>query len=263
MILPLYSGGTVIISKYNSPAEIIKCIGSNMVDVTTVAPTLVTLLLKNHRKTKKTNNFVYAFCGGAPMTLEIYQEAYEKLGIILLQGYGLTECLVVTTNTKLNNFPETLGSVVIQNKRINIIDGKGDNKKVKEIGEIIIGGGTVMAGYFNHKKETADVLKNGWCYSGDYGYFDENGLLRLTGLKKQITKVGGNMVDLVEVKNTIERFSSVIKAKINLMSDEIWGNVLNAEVLVKNPKEFDMKRLRSFLRDRLSSYKVPHLKIIN
>ena len=110
--------------------------------------------------------------------------------------------------------------------------------------------------------QIAEVLKDGWCYSGDYGYFDEKGYLYFTGLKKPIVKVGGNVVDLVEVKNIIQLFSGVINAEVSIVADEIWGNLLTTEVLVRNPKEFNIKQLRSFLRNRLSSYKIPRLKII-
>ncbi|MFH1318730.1 MAG: AMP-binding protein, partial [Candidatus Omnitrophota bacterium] len=155
---------------------------------------------------------------------------------------------------------ETMGKVGYS-VDVKIIDEQGNRKTVGEIGEILISGPTVMNGYYKREEETKQILKNGWCYSGDYGYFDKEGYLYFAGLKKNIAKVGGNMVDLVEVKNNICLFTDVIDTQIDTVNDEFWGNSLTAEVYVKNPKEFNVKKLRTFLRYRLSSYKIPRLKI--
>lgn len=260
VILPLLIGGSVLIFKGGSPGSILEHIEKYKINMSAVTPTLVHMLLKNFTKHGTQINPLYAFCGGSPMLFNLYEEALKKIGLDLIQGYGLTECLVASTNSKLSNKPLTVGNV-LHPIRLGIMSNCGERIRDDESGEIVIAGPTVMKGYYNKPKETRDVLKDGWCYSGDYGYFDEKGYLHFVGLKKQIIKVGGNIVDLVETKNTINSFHGVIDTKIDVIADKIWGQILSAEVFVKNPKEFDVKRLRYFLRDRLSSYKIPRLKI--
>jgi len=263
IIVPLFTNGTTIILHNPNHRMVFEEIDKNKINVVISVPVFYLNLLKNFNKTDFKLNTVSCIISGSDiLPLDIFSSIKENFKWEIRQGYGLTECMPIVCNPILGNRPETLGKVGFGVK-VKIIDEKGNEKKPGDIGEIVIGGPTVMKGYYNKQRETEDVLKDGWCYSGDYGYFDKKEFLYFSGLKKRITKVGGNMVDLVEVKNTVDHFPDVIKTEINAMADEIWGNVLNAEIYVKNPEDFNTGQLRIFLRDRLSSYKIPRLKIIN
>ena len=261
--VPLSTGSSIVITKRSDPKETIKLINSLKIDVITSVPTFYMALLKANEKLKlKLHRVQHCFSGGSLLQLSTYQEIKEKMGWDIRQGYGLTECLPVTCNPSSPNNPASIGKVGVGAK-VKIVDEFGNDKKINEIGEIIAGGDSIMAGYYRHAKESKEVLENGWCHTGDYGYFDRKGYLYFTGLKKRIAKVGGNMVDLEEVRKTICLFPGIVGTNIDTMVDEFWGCVLTAEVLVRNLKEFDARKLRSFLRDRLVSYKVPHIKKVS
>src|SRR3989338_3396860 len=111
----------------------------------------------------------------------------------------------VTCNPQFSNKPGSLGKVSLGSKglSVRIVDETGKPKKIGEVGEIAVSGPTVMKGYFEMTEEFHAVYQNGWFLTGDLGYFDAEGYLYFSGLKKRITKVGGNMVDLLEVENRI------------------------------------------------------------
>lgn len=118
---------------------------------------------------------------------------FDDMGIRMLQGYGLTECAPLVAGTP--DFADTYkkaGSVgpVVASGELRII-----NKDDDGIGEIIYRGPNVMLGYYNIPDETAEVLRDGWFYTGDLGFLDDSGWLYLTGRKKNVivTKTGKNI----------------------------------------------------------------------
>jgi len=122
----------------------------------------------------------FLVCGGAKLNLDV-EIFFNKLGFSLMQGYGLTETAPdVTFNPGVLR---KLGSVgkAIPGVEIKIIDPDQYG-----IGEIIIKGANVMQGYYNRPEETANVIKDGWFYSGDLGYVDRDGFLFITGRQKEL-----------------------------------------------------------------------------
>lgn len=130
--------------------------------------------------------------GAAPID-PIVVRGFEDLGIRALQGYGLTECSPLVTGTPdFTNTYEKPGSVGVCNYtgELKII-----NQDDQGVGEIIFKGPNVMLGYYEMEQETAEVLKEGWFYTGDLGYLDDDGWLYITGRKKNVivTKTGKNI----------------------------------------------------------------------
>lgn len=118
--------------------------------------------------------------GGAAMSKDAIQ-GFLDLGINLLQGYGLTETSPVVAGE--NDKFKRCGSVGFP---LPGIDVKIDNPNSEGIGEIAVKAPTVMLGYVDNPEATAEVLKDGWFYTGDLGYFDKDGFLFITGRKKDV-----------------------------------------------------------------------------
>ncbi len=133
-------------------------------------------------------NMIKILCGGAPLRGELV-EFFDDIGIALVSGYGITECSpLVTANRDFYNFPGTTG-LPLPGLEVEISEPDADG-----IGEIKVKGPTVMMGYYKDPKQTAEVLRDGWFYTGDYGKFDSCGRLIITGRKK-------NMIVLTNGKN--------------------------------------------------------------
>ncbi|QHI72630.1 AMP-dependent synthetase/ligase [Aminipila terrae] len=128
-------------------------------------------------------------CGGAAINPEIL-DGIRDFGILALQGYGLTECAPIGA---LN--PDKAPKSASIGRALPNFDMKVVDINEEGIGEICLKGGNVMLGYYNMPQATAEVLKDGWFYTGDLGYIDSEGYAYITGRKKNviITKNGKNV----------------------------------------------------------------------
>ena len=141
--------------------------------------------------------------GGAPLDVEI-EKWFNNIGIKLVQGYGLTETSpVISAESDLNMRYGSVGKPM-QSTIVNII-----NKDYEGVGEIVVKGPNVMLGYYNNEDKTNEVLKNDWFYTGDLGYIDDEGLLFITGRKK----------DLIVLKNGKKVFPEELETLINKLDD--------------------------------------------
>jgi long-chain acyl-CoA synthetase len=258
MLAPLASGATIIISRNYMPKSIIKKIGAYTINHITLVPLIYNLLLQHYRKDEyDIGSLTCCITGGAYMPPEVQAEIKDRMGIKMYQGYGLTECLPVTWNRYRYNKAGTLGLPLRQDFRIRIVDDEGNRKGTSEVGEIVVHAPTVTQGYYNQQEVTREAVKDGWFYTGDYGYLDEQGYLYFTGLKKNVAKVGGNMVDLKEVKDVLLSHPAVSEAIVYAKEDSIWGHIILAEVNTRPSEEATEKELKAFCIKRLSRHKVP------
>ena len=150
------------------------------------------------------------YFGAAAMSKHVI-DGYNTFGIASVQGYGLTETSpLIAAETDKNKKPGSVGRNPY-NVQIKIVDE--DDKKIKEkgkehVGEIVVKGPNVMIGYYENEKATKQVLKDGWFYTGDLGYFDEDGYLFITGRKKEV----------IVLKNGENIYPSDIEFLVNRLS---------------------------------------------
>jgi long-chain acyl-CoA synthetase len=134
--------------------------------------------------------FRFSACGGAKLDPEVMQDL-EALGLTILEGYGLTETSpVVAFNPIEKRKPGSVGKP-LPSAEIRIIDTERHAKlDIMKEGEITIKGPMVMKGYYKNPQATAEVLKDGWFYSGDLGYIDKDGYVFITGRLKEVIVLG-------------------------------------------------------------------------
>ena len=120
-------------------------------------------------------------CGGAPIRPEV-GKFFDEIGIILTGGYGITECsplVSVNDDDKSNNFSSA-------GHRLACLEWRIDNPTEEGVGEICVKGDVVMLGYYKRPDLTAEAIKDGWFYTGDYGYINNKDEIVITGRKKNI-----------------------------------------------------------------------------
>lgn len=171
-------------------------------------------------------------CGGAPIRGEI-ADFFNDIGIVFSNGYGITECspLVSLTTLKVNK-PHTAGI------RIPCLECRIDSPDEDGIGEICVKGDTVMKGYYNAPEKTAEVMKDGWFYTGDYGLIDKEGLLVITGRKKNIIVLtNGKNIYPEEIEGYISGIDYVSEVIVSAIKNEHGSETgLKAEIFPFAPQ---------------------------
>lgn len=166
------------------------------------------------------NDIHLLIAGGAASDPKIIED-FEAMGLHMIQGYGMSECSpIIAVNQDRYSKAASVGKPLPKHEvRIVEEDEFG-------IGEVIVRGPSVMLGYFEDPEETERVLRNGWLYTGDYGYFDDEGFLYITGRKKNvIVTKGGKNIFPEEVEQLIHENQLVEEVMVHGVEDERIGNV--------------------------------------
>lgn len=204
-----------------------------------------------------------AISGGAPLSMQIYENFCARYGIDVFHGYGLTEATPVVSWNNINvpNKPRTVGPP-IPDVTIEIHDDNGNALPTGVEGEVVVRGPNVMLGYFERPNETKTVIRNGWLYTGDIGFLDADGYLTLTGLKKDLIITSGFNVYCQEVEEILIRHPHVSDVALVGVDDLMRGQVIEALVVPESgaaPEERDIIR---FCKEYLSRYKCPRKVIL-
>jgi acyl-[acyl-carrier-protein]-phospholipid O-acyltransferase / long-chain-fatty-acid--[acyl-carrier-protein] ligase len=207
---PLCLGMTSI--TYANPLEfktIAKIIRENKPELLVGTP----LFLEGYVKQSKPGDFasIKLAVSGADRCPEHLREMYkEKHGIDIIEGYGTTETSpVISANPRDRNKPGSIGTPIPGTEiRIQNLD-TGEDCTTGETGKILVKGEGVMLGYLNDLEESSLRLKSGWYDTGDLGYLDEDGYLWHKGRLKRFVKIGGEMVSLVMVEETMNDLTPI------------------------------------------------------
>ncbi len=171
-------------------------------------------------------------CGGAPIRPEI-AKFFDDIGFDIINGYGITECspLVCANHDMYNDF-RTVGI------KLPCIEWRIDEPNEEGIGEICVKGDIVMIGYYKKPELTAEVLKDGWFYTGDYGYINENDQLIISGRKKNVIVLNnGKNVYPEEIEGYIKDIDYVNEVVVSGEQDENGNeSSLTAEVFLEEKK---------------------------
>jgi long-chain acyl-CoA synthetase len=241
-----------------------------------VNKTLMTLGIDKRRTIFKSvyagfgGRFRMVICGAAALDPAALR-GFIDLGLEIVQGYGLTETAPLVAGTpEWENIYKKAGSTgkVIPGGELKI-----DDPDEEGIGEILYKGDNVMLGYYNMPEKTAEVIKDGWFYTGDLGFIDEEGWLYITGRKKNVivTKTGKNIYpeelegllkEIPEVKDALVYGEEVSSSGDTIISAQL---VLDEEVIQETIKDTDDKeKIREYIEEKVHEVnkKIPIYKKI-
>ncbi|OFY58757.1 MAG: AAS bifunctional protein [Bacteroidetes bacterium RBG_19FT_COMBO_42_10] len=183
---------------------------------------------------------------GADKCPDALREGYmKKHGVTLLEGYGATETSpVISVNSQELNRPGSTGKV-IPGVQVRIENFEtGEECKTREIGKILVKGDSVMKGYYDDPELTAEAVADGWYNTGDMGFFDEDKYLWHAGRFKRFAKIGGEMVSLVKVENTLEKYLPAgASCCVVEVSDEKKGSYIVATVSMEVNKTEILRKM--------------------
>lgn len=199
--------------------------------------------------------------GGAPLPLEVKQRFEALSGCTLVEGYGLTECPVVSCNPIGSSGKQGSIGLPLPGTRIEVVS-LDDRRTVLgpgQSGELCVRGPQVMAGYWNRPGETAAALADGRLHTGDIGYVDADGACFVVDRLKELIICSGFNVYPRVVEEAIYAHPDVVEAAVCGVPDSYRGETVKAFVVARDRARLDEAALLAFLEDRLSPIEMPKL----
>jgi acyl-CoA synthetase (AMP-forming)/AMP-acid ligase II len=226
-----------------------------------VAPQIALLLREPDFDQRDLDCVQTIIVGAAPSPPALVHEARERFGAAYSIRYSSTECGGVGTGTAFDA-PDSEALYTVGRPRppveLTIRDADGRVVPDGEVGEVCLRSPCVMAGYWNDPEATATALRHGWLFSGDLGYVDEAGCLRLAGRAKEMFIRGGYNVYPLEVEAVLSEHPGVAEVAVVARPDEVMSEIGVAVVVPRDPAAPPtLDDLRAFARDRLSAHKLP------
>ena len=192
--------------------------------------------------------------GSAP----IRDRVIERFGVEdVLECFGSTDAGVVTITPR--GEPPRPGSCgpAVPGVRLKVVADGGRVLPPREVGEIAVESPASMAGYFKDPQATAAAVRDGWFYTGDLGYLDEDGWLYFVDRKRDVIRRGGENVSSVLVEKTLREHPQVTEAAVIGVPDPVLGQEIKAYVVTSAP--VGEEALRAFATERLAKFQVPRL----
>src|SRR5580704_11881566 len=257
----LATGASVYIMERFSTSEAVRLLRSGEFTYFPGVPTMFHYLLQATRgdAAVKFPNLKLCVSAGAIMPATLNREFEARLGVPLLDGYGITETSTMVTM----NWPtggRVLGScgIAVPGLAVRIVDLNGRDVGAGQEGELIVHGPNVMPGYHNKPEETRNALHAGWYYTGDLARRDENGFLTITGRLKELIIRGGQNIAPAEIEETVNTFAPVLDCAVVGVPHEHLGEVPALFVVPRPGKTIESDAVLAHCREKLSAYKVPH-----
>jgi long-chain acyl-CoA synthetase len=262
----IYLGSSIVIMERFIPIEFLKNIQNYKITCFWLVPPMYYAIL--HLKEFETFNlsglkWVVSFgAAGSPEQLRRFHQFCPQA--TLLHGWGMTE--TNAPNVVLPKYSKKLESVgkVAPWIEVKIFEsGSGGSVQDKElpkgqVGEIVIKGWVVTDGYYKDEVLTKETLRHGWFHTGDLGKFDNEDFLYIMGRKKEMIKVAGEIVFEPEVEAVLYRHPDIAEAAVVGVVDKIRGEVPKAIVALKEGKVLTVQDLKSFCKEHLAHFKIPH-----
>jgi len=197
--------------------------------------------------------------GAAPIPQYLLEIMLDKLPGVVCEAYGLSECTMACSFNPTSREGYRLGSVglPLADTEIKIMDAETGETEVPigEIGEVVLRGPQVMKGYWNKPEETAQVLKDGWLYTGDIGKFDEDGYLYIVDRKKDMLIYKGYNVYPRDLEEVLNEHPAVAQSAVVGKKDERLGDLPIAFVELVEGSEVTKEELLEYANEHLAKYK--------
>jgi long-chain acyl-CoA synthetase len=254
------SGGSMILLTRFEPEAAMRAMTDHSVTVFCGVPTMYIALLNHDWKGPDlAATLRVGVSGGAAMPVAVLRDFEKRYGVVILEGYGLSETSPVAT---FNHFdtkrvPGSVG-VALAGTEVGIMDEAGRLLGTDEPGEIVVRGHNVMKGYWNKPEATAEVMtEDGFFRTGDVGYMDQDGYVYIVDRTKDMILCSGYNVYPRVVEEAIYEHPSVSEVSVIGVRDEYRGQSPKAFVtLKKGASAFTLEELQAFLQSRLGRHEM-------
>jgi len=261
-----WAGGAVAVHRAFDASQVLTALAQLPITAAHLAPIMIqTLLDAPIEQLNQPNRLHTVIYSSAPMPVPLLKRAIQQFGQIFMQVYGMTESMLGTCLYKHQHMLEgkphdikRLASAGQPYFGCHVVLRKDDGSpcSTREVGEITILSDATMQGYWNNSIATHQTLRDGWCYTGDMGYFDENNFLFLVDRKKDMIISGGENVYSREVEEALLTHAAVFETAVVGVPDEKWGESVIAFVVCRGARPTPLE-LVDHCRTQIASYKKP------
>lgn len=259
VLVPVPLRATVFALPRFSPSGVVKTMRSQHISVMLAIPSMYAALLRSRNAPDDCfRSLDLAISGGEPLPQRVREGFYERFGVAIREGYGLTETSpVVSVCTPDADRPGSVGRP-IRNVEIRIAAPEGNDCLPDGDGEVLVRSPGVMKGYYKKPEATRGVIDaDGWFHTGDLGHLDGDGSLTITGRVKDMLIIGGENVYPREIESVLESHDAVAQAAVIGVPDESRGEAPVAFVIPRAGASVSGAELRQHAKRCLAGYKVP------
>lgn len=261
----LKAGCGIVLMKQFDAAEAILLLRSEAVSVLPAVPTMhqfILMELDKEGKDSRLENLRLCTTGGAAMPRDLLVALKERLRVPVLEGYALTETTVIATlnpegDARLGSVGTAFPGIEIAIEKDGIRSSRSFAKGESEVGEILLKGACIMKGYFNNAAATAEVIKDGWFYTGDLGYLDADGYLYIVGRSKELIVRGGMNIYPREIEEVLLRLPAIAECAVVGVPDRYMGERVKAFIVLKSGACLTEDEIKSFCKSHVADYKMP------
>jgi acyl-CoA synthetase (AMP-forming)/AMP-acid ligase II len=261
-----HASSTVILGRWD-PDQALETIERERITVGVFVPTMLASLVSSQRAgqtdTSSMRQFEY---GGSPIPPATILAAMRLFGRPFLQMYGTTELTGMSHmlfpsdhRAGLGADPGVLASIgrALPYAEARIVDDDGHDVPAGEVGELVVATDLAVPGYWRRPDKYAELIKDGWLYTGDLGHQDERGYVYLVDRKMFRIKSGGYNIFPVEVENVLAQHPGVRQVSVVGVPDPTWGERVHAVVVLADGTTAQAADLIGFCRGRIAGFKVP------
>jgi fatty-acyl-CoA synthase len=253
-----FLGSTLLLHRKFKPPVVLEDIEKHKVTAIVVVPVMLSRMLEALEKMDERpdlSSLRIIFVSGSALNADVAERGLKEFGPVIYNMYGSTEIAFATIAEPkhLEHNSSTAGAVV-KGVKVKIFDDDGKELPQGEVGRIFVGSSFPFEGYTGGGGKQ---IIEGMLSSGDVGYFDEKGLLFISGRDDEMIVSGGENVFPAEVEDCISGLPDVVEATAIGVEDKEWGHRLKAFVVKKDGSDVDEDTIKKHVKDQLAKYKVP------
>jgi len=265
LVSGVHSGNTLVLLPRFEPPAVVATMLAERVNLWCGVPTMYWALMDLLRREEASVDLAalaahmrLCVSGGAPMPVALLEEVSSRLGVRILEGYGLSETSPVATfnHAERPSKPGTVGQPIF-GVEVECVADDGTPVPDGERGEVVIRGPNIMKGYFRQPEATAEVLRGGWFHTGDIGIIDADGYLAIVDRKKDMILRGGFNVYPREIEELLLTHPAVGQCAVVGVPDDRLGEDVKAFVVRKPGQSASEDQIIAWCRERIAVYKAP------
>ncbi len=258
VIFTIYTGGTVVLLRQFDPKVMWEITEQERITSSLAVPAMLNFMLQvpGHEE-YDTSNLRAIISGASPVPTNLI-ESYKDIGIEIHQAYGLTEAGGPGTVLSPEDAMVRIGSAgkAFFHTTVRIVDGDGNDTAPGVPGELLVSGAHVMKGYWNNPQASAEAIREGWLYTGDIAFQDEDGFITIHDRVKDMIISGGENVYPAELENVVIGHPGVADVAVIGQPSERWGECAFA-VVVRKDESLSKADVLRYCDGKLARFKQP------